>query len=141
MKRLLCFVFIFSINFVGIIFDNNDADFFNSYNYNIKSIIVVSDNNLSKDNQVINGNDYILKIDNVNNILNNKYKGIIFSIDKNINIDKLIKDLKIKILETYIIDGNVVIDGKVNFTNFKSVQMVIKNEEVVIGFPSILNGF
>jgi len=141
MRRFIYLIFLILIMF-GCNCFSNKVDFCDYLNKAIVvKVITKCDKENDVDNVVYNGNYGIIK---VNKIKEKDYIGITFIMDSNFQMESFINYYKIHIYNKYYINNILVFDGKIlnkNTYNFENVQIAIMNEKVVIGFPSILEGF
>lgn len=145
MKKVCCLIFVVLLFLSSNLFIRNEIsdvfDYFDHINY-IKA--VVDESYYSKYSGVFNGNKLILDI-NKEDLQKINYDGITIKIDnKNFNLVKFMQFFDIKVDKKYKINKVDVIDGisnKLKVNGKTTIQIVISNNEVIVGIPMILNSF
>lgn len=137
MKKIMCVVLLILLGISSAIFENKNQveDCFKGAD-SIKIIRVGS----GAADGVFCG-DYI--IEDVHKITQEDLVGITITYNDFADIYSIIKKLNVNIIKTYYIDGCRVVDGRLcgkDFYGFDKIQIVI-GDNVVIGFPTIINGF
>lgn len=133
MKRILCLVFLL-LMLLGFYFGVHSTFGF----CDAKQIIMISHN--YKDGAVNNGDHYIFKSDEV--VVDDGTIGmsLYFSKDWDYKNNLLNKYGAYK-LNSYYIESTLVIEGYLKYCKWQKFQMAVTLDEVIVGFPSILNGF
>lgn len=112
--------------------------------YSIKSIQLIVDDDV-KCEGVFNGNKKIIKVEDFDKMSILNPCGITIILDNdNFDTHGFIVNNNIEIVNKYILNGNIVYDCKFYHNvlyGFNTIQIVMKNECVIIGFPMILNSF
>jgi len=126
---------------VGVVFQNKKIDIINQIP--ARKITAISKGTTSR-NCVFNGNTGIQNYDKFDEIVFDEILGVTFLVDADFDVDYYIEIIGLHNPMKYIVDKTCIIEGRLIYENnlhFESVQIAIKKDCVLIGFPSILEGF
>lgn len=141
MKRLVCILFLLILLCVGVVFKNKTINVFSQ----IPAQKIMTTSNVDDgEDIVLNGNKVISYYNNFNNINIDCVDGVTFEVDKDFNVSRFMRLIGLYSSINYVVDDIKIIEGELIFNNnlnFNSVQIAIKNDSILIGFPSILEGF
>ena len=145
MKKILCLILIVLLAVSVNVFSNKQVEELFVNNENIKSIKVIVDANYEKIDGIYNGNLKIVNLNDFKVIHTISCKGITLILNKNnFNLEEIIDNCNINIVRKYYIYDNVVYDCKIikyKIMGFKTMQIVVNKNDIIIGFPMILNSF
>ena len=149
MKRLLTFLFLFIFLCALPLFSSQNI--FN--NKHISKAIIISKNDVEFDEnlKIVSGNQfyYTLQGDFEKESKNfNSIDGVVLYFD-NYSLENLIKDYKIDFFKGQNVDNYEIFYGFTNiykdfvYLNSKkvNVQIAVKENQIIVGFPAILTGF
>ena len=120
---------------------------------NVNSVCFIVDKDFEGLDCIKNGDQYILTIysdfENFYKTNKNNIKGFNLYFDKNFNINDFCKQIHASTFKGKSIDENQILYGYTNeYNDFRYVdgkkinmQIVINENEIVVGFPLILSGF
>ena len=147
MKNMVAFLFIF-ILFAGVSFFSNVTLPMGE----AKSAAFISSDQFEGFETIKNGNDYIIKVyDDIKEfyLKNEEFiKGFNLYF-QSLNIKDFAKKLNAQIYQTHDVEGMIMYYGYTNmYKNFEmvggkkvNIQIAIKEDETIVGFPLILTGF
>lgn len=141
MKRFVSVLFLLILLCVGVVFEDRVIDVFSEIPFQ-KITTTSSDAIVAKG--VLNGNDVILTYDNLKDVNLDTVKGVTMRVSKDFDINRFMKIIGLHNPLRYCIDNFEVVEGKLIFKNnlnFDSVQIAIKQDVIIIGFPTIMEGF
>ena len=145
MKKIMCLLLLILLALVSVIYSDKDIKELFLDAQNIKSIKVILNDNLDKYEGVFNGDKKIVDIKSIDELHTLEAVGVTIILNKdNFDLYTLCVNYNISIVKKYRINDNMVYDCKISnctINKFSTMQIVIKEREVVIGFPMILNSF
>lgn len=143
MKRIVCFLFLILSAISYWYFKGESVEISEIFNNPI-SIKIITNNFQENNDSVFNGNYVIAKLSDLSEIKNYDYCGITIVVSKDFNINTLINDFKLHINKSYNINEVQIMEGnfKANIDiPFSTMQIAVKEDCVVVGFPMILDSF
>jgi len=143
MKKILCFIFIILSGFVNCFFDSKTLTLCDVF-VNPISIKIISNDCDESSDFVHNGNNVIKKLYNLREINESNLLGITIILNKDFDIYDFINQIKLNIDRSYNINSDKILEGKFYVKldiPFQTIQIAIKNDYVVVGFPMILDSF
>lgn len=142
MKKLMCFVFLMSLLFVGRLFYFKSANDFLSQFDNILSIqLTYSQSKFSDPKGVFNGNSVIANVKNLDKFNDGNFNGITIKLNLcDFNFNEFIDKNNIVIDKKYYVSDNMVYDchfasGLVS--GCKNAQVVVNKDVVMLGIPCV----